>query len=115
MSIRATVCVRGAAYARYRFSPEVSASYTAGKAQTESPTQDEILKDLDRTTSGGVVERSLAAPELKASDPADATLERRYRRIPGHENRVLRVVVNTTVVPERVVSVYFDRTMKGKL
>lgn len=61
------------------------------------------------------LERTLAAPELKASDPADATLERRYRRIPEHENRVLRVVVNTTVVPERVVSVYFDRTMKGKL
>jgi hypothetical protein len=37
------------------------------------------------------------------------------RRIPEHLNRVLRVVVNTTVVEERVVSAYFDRTMKGKL
>ena len=61
------------------------------------------------------LERALREPELKMPDPTDATLERRYRKIPEHENRVLRVVVNTTVVPERVVSVYFDRTMKGKL
>jgi hypothetical protein len=53
--------------------------------------------------------------KLKLPDPTDATLERRYRKIPEHENRVLRVVVNTMVAPERVVSVYFDRTMKGKL
>lgn len=61
------------------------------------------------------LERALHEPELKRPDPADATLERRYRKIPEHANRVLRVVVNTTVAPERVVSVYFDRTMKGKL
>jgi hypothetical protein len=61
------------------------------------------------------LERALGEPELKLPDPVDATLERRYRKIPEHGDRVLRVVVNTTVVPERVVSVYFDRTMKGKL
>jgi hypothetical protein len=61
------------------------------------------------------LERVMREPELKQPDPADAALERRYRKIPEHENRVLRVVVNTTVAPERVVSVYFDRTMKGKL
>lgn len=61
------------------------------------------------------MERALGEPELKLPDPTDATLERRYRKIPEHENRVLRVVVNSTVAPERVVSVYFDRTMKGKL
>lgn len=61
------------------------------------------------------LERALGEPEWKQADPKDATLERRYRKIPEHENRVLRVVVNTTVAPERVVSVYFDRTMKGKL
>jgi hypothetical protein len=35
--------------------------------------------------------------------------------LPEFGGRVLRVVVNKTVVPERVVTVYFDRTMKGKL
>jgi hypothetical protein len=61
------------------------------------------------------LERTLSAPELTQRDPADATLERRYRKIPEHGDRVLRVVVNTTVAPERVVSVYFDRKMKGQL
>jgi len=28
------------------------------------------------------VERTLAAPELRLPDPADAAVERRYRRIP---------------------------------
>jgi uncharacterized DUF497 family protein len=61
------------------------------------------------------LERALRDPELTRPDPTDATVERRYRRIPEHGDRVLRVVVNTMVAPERVVSVYFDRTMKGKL
>ena len=50
------------------------------------------------------LERVLGTPELKLPDPTDATLERRYRKIPEHGGRVLRVVVNTTVVPERMVS-----------
>ena len=61
------------------------------------------------------MERTLAAPELCLPDPDDATVERRYRRIPEHGGRVLRVAVNTTVEPERVVSVFFDRKMKGRL
>ena len=61
------------------------------------------------------MERTLAAPELRLPDPDDATVERRYRRIPEHGGRVLRVAVNITVEPERVVSVFFDRKMKGRL
>jgi hypothetical protein len=61
------------------------------------------------------VERTLAAPELRLPDPDDAAVERRYRKIPEYGGRVLRVAVNNTVEPERVVSVFFDRKMKGKL
>ena len=61
------------------------------------------------------LERTLAAPELVLPDPDDATVERRFRRIPEFGGRVLRVAVNTTVEPKRVVSVFFDRKMKGKL
>ena len=61
------------------------------------------------------MERTLAAPELRLPDPDDATVERRYRRIPEHGGRVLRVAVNITVEPERIVSVFFDRKMKGRL
>jgi hypothetical protein len=61
------------------------------------------------------VERTLAAPELRAPDPDDADVERLYRKISEFGGRVLRVAVNTTVEPNRVVSVFFDRQMKGKL
>ena len=61
------------------------------------------------------MERTLSAPELVLPDPDDATVERRYRRIPEYGGRVLRVAVNTAVDPNRVVSVFFDRQMKGKL
>jgi hypothetical protein len=61
------------------------------------------------------VERTLASPELRLPDPDDAAVERRYRKIPEFGGRVLRVAVNTTVEPNRVVSVFFDRKMKGKL
>jgi len=61
------------------------------------------------------VERTLKAPELTLPDPNDATVQRCFRRIPEFGGRVLRVTVNTTVEPKRVVSVFFDRKMKGKL
>ena len=61
------------------------------------------------------MERTLTTPELCLPDPDDATVERRYCRIPEHGGRVLRAAVNITVEPERVVSVFFDRKMKDRL
>jgi len=61
------------------------------------------------------MERVLTKPALVEPNPNDATVESRLAKISEHGDRVLRVVVNKTVVPERIVSVYFDRTMKGKL
>jgi uncharacterized DUF497 family protein len=61
------------------------------------------------------MERVLAKPARVEPSATDATVESRLAKIPEHGDRVLRVVVNKTVVPERVVSVYFDRTTKGKL
>ncbi len=61
------------------------------------------------------VERTLNNPELVLRDPEDAAIERRYRSVPEFGGRVLRVAVNVTVEPHRVVSVFFDRRMKGKL
>ena len=61
------------------------------------------------------LEQTLSAPELTLPDPDAATVERRFRRIPEFGGRVLRVAVNTAVEPLRVVSVFFDRKMKGKL
>ena len=61
------------------------------------------------------VERTVADPALRVPDPNDTTLERFYRPVPENENRVLRVVVNTQVAPWRVISVFFDRRMRGQL
>ena len=61
------------------------------------------------------IERTLDTPELVLPDPNDATVERRFRRIPEFGGRVLRVAVGTTDEPKQVVSAFFDRKMKGKL
>ena len=42
-------------------------------------------------------------------------VERCFRCIPEFGNRVLRVVVNKAAEPIRIVSVFFDRRMKGRL
>jgi len=61
------------------------------------------------------VEETVKHPELILADKRDSTLERRYRRIEGRENRVLRVVVDANSQPPRIISVFFDRSMRGKL
>ena len=61
------------------------------------------------------VERVVAEPSLRTPDRNDPEVERFFRRIPEHGDRVLRVAVNTHVAPARVVSVFFDRNMRGEL
>ncbi|HOW96738.1 MAG TPA: DUF4258 domain-containing protein [Kiritimatiellia bacterium] len=61
------------------------------------------------------LERVLREPQKVEPDEEDRALEHRLACIPEHGHRVLRVVVNKSVRPEKVVTVYFDRAMKGKL
>ena len=61
------------------------------------------------------VELAVADPSMQSHDPNDLEVERFFRPIPEQGDRVLRVAVNTRVVPWRVVSVFFDRGMKGRL
>ena len=61
------------------------------------------------------VVRAVQEPILRAPDLNDSEIERFYCKIPEKEGRVLRVAVNIHVAPWRVVSAFFDRTMKGKL
>ena len=58
--------------------------------------------------------RVLDNPVTTHPDPTDDTLEHRLGKIAEFSNRVLRVVVNIKVKPARVITAYFDRTMKGK-
>ena len=69
----------------------------------------------EREISIAWVERTLAEPELRQAEPGDPALERYFRRIPEFGGRILRVVVNVSTSPNHVVSVFFDRRMKGKL
>lgn len=61
------------------------------------------------------VRRVLRNPERIEDDKSDRLLRHALGRIPEHGDRVLRVVYNGSVEPVRVVTVYFDRTLRGKL
>jgi hypothetical protein len=61
------------------------------------------------------VERTLADPENIVPDRIDPGLKHALRRIPEYDDRILRVVYNEANEPWRVVTVLFDRTMRGKL
>jgi hypothetical protein len=60
------------------------------------------------------MERTLNEPQWITPDPSDPAVKRYFRPIPEFGGRVLRVAVNVTVEPPRVVSVFFDRTQKGR-
>lgn len=60
------------------------------------------------------LERTLLAPELVKADHDDPGVEHRLRRIVEYDNRVLRVVLRKQEILE-IITVYFDRNMRGKL
>ena len=61
------------------------------------------------------VEQAVVSPALRTPDPNASEIERFFCKIPERDDRILRVAVNTHVTPWRVVSVFFDRAMRGKL
>ena len=61
------------------------------------------------------LERVLDSPVWTEPDAGDVELEHRLGIIAEHGDRVLRVVINKEANPVRIVTLYFDRTMKGKL
>lgn len=60
------------------------------------------------------VERVIRDPALRLEDDNDPELEHRLAKVPELANRVLRVIVSKSE-PRRVVTLYPDRNMKGKL
>ena len=58
---------------------------------------------------------TLSSPEANLRDARDPQLSHALRRIPEHGGRVLRVVYTCKTDPPKVVTAYFDRTLKGKL
>ena len=61
------------------------------------------------------MERVLSKPERTEPDKVDPDLQHALGRIAERDDRVLRVVYNDKTDPWRIVTVYFDRAMRGKL
>ena len=61
------------------------------------------------------VEQVLEQPASTQQDRRNLQLEHRLGTIAEYGNRVMRVIVNTKVCPQKIIAVYFDRKMKDKL
>jgi hypothetical protein len=61
------------------------------------------------------LEAAMASPQRVERDAADPSIVHHLRTVEACEGRVLRVLYNEAVSPVRIVSVYLDRRMKGKL
>ena len=55
------------------------------------------------------IETTVRDPAWTEPEPDDATVERRFRPIPEHGGRVLRVAVRETKDAIHVISLHFDR------
>jgi len=60
------------------------------------------------------LERALERPDWTENDPYEPTFEHRLARIKEFGGRVLRVVINPTVKPLLVITLYFDRRNKKR-
>jgi hypothetical protein len=61
------------------------------------------------------LERVLMFSTRTEPDATDSMLEHRMAVIPEHGDRVLRVIINSHTMPMKVVTLFFDRKMKGRL
>ena len=68
----------------------------------------------ERIISVELLEHVLMHPALRRPDRADADLENWYASVPGGDGRVMKVVLAPDS-PLRVVTVYYDRSMRGQL
>ncbi len=69
----------------------------------------------ERKISLSWIEYTLTSPQKIELDAKDTDLRHALAEIPEFDNRVLHVIYNVTSTPNRVVSVYFDRKLRGKL
>jgi hypothetical protein len=68
-------------------------------------------RNIDDAWIKGVMRK----PERVEADKTDPELRHALGRIAERDGRVLRVVYNHTVTPVRVVTAYFDRSMRKRL
>ncbi len=61
------------------------------------------------------IEQAITTPQRIEKDAIDPELTHYLFKVVEFENRVLRVIVNHTVEPMRIITVFFDRNMRNKL
>lgn len=91
-------------------------SRTDSNAGADKPTiqYTRHFKDMlrERFIPMAFIKNALDKPE-KTEERADGT-KHFLRRISEHGNRWLRIVVNTSVTPNKAVTAFFDRRLSGK-
>lgn len=81
--------------------------YTLSKHATDAIQEREIKSSW--------IHETMTLPTVTEEDHDDPELQHVLRRIAEYDDRVLRVIFNKSKNPPHIVTVYFDRTMKGKL
>lgn len=61
------------------------------------------------------LEQALTSPQRIEPDRIDPDLVHHLLRIDALEGRVLRVVLNANTQPSRIITVFFDRSLRGLL
>jgi len=61
------------------------------------------------------LEQAITTPHRIEKDVDDSELTHYLLKIEDFEGRVLRMIVNQTVDPMRVITAFFDRNMRNKL
>lgn len=70
---------------------------------------------LERGIQEKWIEDALSAPQLTDIDSRDSSIHIVWKKISEFGNRVLRVCYNPNTDPIIIVTVFFDRSMRGKL
>ena len=70
---------------------------------------------LERQIQLKWIAKTFSQPQKVESDRLDINLEHRLLRIEEFDGRFLRVIINKSLTPPRIVTAYFDRGMKNRL
>jgi Domain of unknown function (DUF4258) len=62
-------------------------------------------RQLDRAW----IELTVREPEWREMDPSGPPTERRYRRIPQRDDRIMRVICLETATDIRIITAFLDR------
>jgi hypothetical protein len=77
--------------------------------------QHAVTRMRERKIETAWLEQAIASPQRTEPDPDDTGMEHRLAAIAERDYRVLRVVCDPRQAPLKIVTLHFDRSMKGKL